>query len=282
MQYPFEMIWKSIRSLRKPDVFSVESGKRWCEEAWKHVGDAKLVDIHSPIDITRARLCGFALWWLAHDFCAESFGEDSCPELEWNEWIDQFEISPLFALIVATEAQPSQEALSEALVFQTEELSISDGEFDISFDDIKSDLVPRVCALAAMRLRQRVVDALVAGFGDESLLFASLYVACRDLDRIVERQQDELNDETEQIEDKLQDESDPEIIRKLTSRIEEIKQEIKPENLNRLARDRVIDHALYGSIGFGDEDSCSRMNGIDWCKGRCRVVITGVPSVQRE
>ncbi len=282
MQYPFEMIWKSIRLLRKPDVFSEESGKRWCEEAWTHITDANLLDIHSPIDITRARLCGFTLWWLAHDFCAACFGEDSSPELEWNEWFEKFEISPLSALVVGTESQPCNEALSNALVCQTEELSIYDGEFDFSFDESESDLASRVCALAAMRLRHRVVDAIVSGFGDESLLFASLYVATRDLDRIVERQMDELTEEAEEIEDKLQDESDPEIIRKLTSRLEDIKQENKPENLNQLARDKAINEALNGPISFGDEDSCSRMNGVDWCREGCRVVITGVPSVQRE
>lgn len=282
MQYPFEMIWKSIQLLPKPDVFSEESGKRWCEQAWKYITDANLVDLRSPIDITRARLCGFTLWWLAHDFCAACFGEDSCPELEWNEWSEKLEISPLFALVVGTESQLCNEALSNALVYQTDELFIYDGEFDFSFDENESDLASRVCALAAMRHRQKVVDAIVSGFGDESLLFASLYVATRDLDRIVERQMDELTEEAEEIEDKLQDESAPEIIREMTSRLEDIEQEIKPENLNQLARDKAINDALNGPISFCDEDSVSRMNGVDWCGGGCRVVITGLPSVQRE
>lgn len=282
MQYSFDDIWKSIQSLPKPDVFSDESWKSWYLVAWEHLTNADLLNLEAPIDITRCRLRGFALCWLAHDFCAASFGEESSPELYWNDWLSDFQISPLDALVVGTESQPCGTALSGAVVFQSDDFATGDDVFDFSIEESESDLIARVCCLAAMRLRPAIVNALVSGFGDESLLFANLYVASRDLNSLEECEQDRLNGEIEEIESELQHESDPKFILRLTSRLESLKEAVASEILVQRVRNKAIDAALNGPIYIGDEETCSRLNGLDWCREGCRVVVAGIPSVQRE
>jgi hypothetical protein len=282
MQYPFDMIWKTIQSLPKPDRGDVESWKSWYAEAWQHITDAGFVDIHSPIDVTRARLYGFVLCWLAHDFCAASFGEDSGPELYWSEWIESWHISPLDALVIGTESKPCGDALSDALVFQTEDMSDFDSEFDCEVGENESDLAARVCTLAAMRLRPKLVSALVLSFGNKSSLFASLYGACIDWEQVAAYQRDSLEDEIERIEDQLEDEGRPDIIRKLQSDLEAFRQASKPESLTQFARDQARHAALNDPVYIGDEETSYRLKGHEWCSEGCWVVLSGIPSVQRE
>jgi hypothetical protein len=207
MQYPFDTIWKLLKSLPKPDRGSQDSWRTWYETSWSHLSHSKLIDVNTHLDITRAKLVALTLCWIVNDFVGATYEYCEDYELYWNDWRRDMEISPLFAFVIATEAKSCSPSLSEAEIYQEAGTCTCEEDLTVDSSEFESDLSARICSMVALELRTKIVDLLAEGFGDSSLLFASLYMASQSLDPVDKFRQLDL-EELEEVESELADEEE--------------------------------------------------------------------------
>ncbi len=260
MMFPFETIWLLLKSLPNPDRGSRESWRKWYETAWQHLGNAKLIEVNRPIDVTRAKLTAFSLCWLAHDFDSATYEEFEDRELYWQDWYQTLEISPLITFAITTEQQLCHSWLAEAPVFaKPDEIDEFEDPMDFCQKELESDLAARTCATVAFKLRPDIFKALVTGFGDVSRFFASMFIASQDWDPIA-RYTETYREELEEIEEDLENEDVlPNERLDLEARRDDLIRILNREDLLQLAYEESVNEILNGTIDFSDEEFNQRL-----------------------
>lgn len=278
MEFQWQYAKPLFEKLDVPDYGSKDDWMRWYEEAWTHLTNAKLTHVKTPLDNLVVRLRIFAIGWLAHDFigAVQSDEWSSCPY--WKEWIEFFDIDPLWALITIGDQEIVNALIAESGLSSSDLLQEEEGEgIFCDVDDINEAFFHRMVMVAVYMQRDNVIGALMSGFGGDSGLFMSMYANCHSIEDEIERRMSDLEDAASQVEWQLAQATSDELKQKLQAELDAVRQEIE-DGIN--PQDVIEDfrfHAVADNIYFGDEDSQQRLNGYQWCNEGCPVVIHGEP-----
>lgn len=261
-----------------PDYGSRDNWMRWYEESWTHLTKAGLTQVGTPLDSLIVRLRIFAVGWLAHDFvgAVQSDKWSSCPY--WSEWISDFEINPLWALLTLDDRKILRDLTSDSGLSSSDSIEeVKDEGLLYDEEEINGDFFPRIVMAAVYVRRAEVIDALMEGFGGVEPLFMSMYANCYSMEEESEERINDLEEELEQFEWQLEQATSDEMKSRLQTSIDALRQKIEdgmhPQDIIKELRLRAGGDDIY----YGDEESGERLNGFLWCYEGCPVVIRGEP-----
>lgn len=276
MDFRWQYAQPYFAKLDSPGYGSEDQWMLWYEKAWAHLSKAGLTQVETPLDDLRVRLRIIALCWLSHDYCAAVLNDEyaSCPY--WEEWAGSLEIQPVWAMLTARKEQLLDAIVAESSLNSSDNIWEEEGE-GFSFDDreINSDLIPRLVMAAVYVQREKVIDALLDGMGGDGPLFMSMHVNCFSLEEVSDTIQNELEEELEDLEERVKHEASEEAAIQLRQTIEDIHSQLDEKALAQRAEE-LLDR-LSDPIYFGDEESLERLNGCQWCNERCPIVVRGEP-----
>jgi hypothetical protein len=160
--------------------------------------------------------------------------------------------------------------------------------FEENGDDIIKKTYVKVVAAATAMQRDLVCDALINQLDGSHMLFLCLYTSCVDIERLVDKRKDEIDDEIDNLQEDLDyalsiaaDEVNdlPEHhkrIESLRTEIERLEGCLDDSSIRETVMQQLQDYAFSCSpICLEDEDDVERMRAFDWCHTGCAIINAG-------
>jgi hypothetical protein len=278
MQLSWRFVEKLFQNVDYPVWGDGRAWDRWYEEAWTHFVESGLAEAETPIDGVRIKLRILALCWLAHDFCSATYGDRI--DLYWTDLGESLEIEPLLAIVSVADGKTVRQSLADAVVL-TERGWFADEEEALATvpDELTDDLTARITAYAAFRHRDEVVEALLKGFGDMSMLFASMYANCRSDEQVISEREDELMDIRDAIVAEIETAVGRDDLERLQSQLRLNSQQLERDALLENAITEKRKRALMDDLYVCDDESDQRMKGFQWFDEGCPVELLGYPEL---
>ena len=241
----------------------------WYRTCWSHLESDGMLEVRSGLDITRIKLRGMVLNWIAYEFC-EVAQQNGSAVLDWDCLRDAFDLPDDGLLLVAlTEAERIPlDSISDLIADHDEAL----WEATSIVDDWGRVLSTLANALAE-RERHDVLDALRFRFGGINELFRSMYgPSITELDAKSSKRC-QLEDELDELEEDLLD-SEGDVVRQETIRKQVF-------NIEKLLDDPAAIHKL---ILVDMNTECDRCNGdaihrkstYEWVASGCPIWIADI------
>lgn len=136
--------------------------------------------------------------------------------------------------------------------------------------------------------RDLVCDALISQLDGSHMLFLLFYTACVDIERLVDKRKDGIEDQIDELQDDLdyalsiatEELNDlPEHnkgIESLRIEIERLESCLDDSSIRETVMEQLQDDAFSCSpIGWENEDDVERMRAFDWCHTGCAIINEG-------
>jgi hypothetical protein len=162
------MSWNRIRNAARAvfNVWADQPEMKWARKAWFHLRTKGLTSYRTDVERTMVLVRLGTLALMYREFCEIAFGE-SQGDFEWVQW-DQLGIeSSSLPQLVHPETDSNEADGRGAEDREEGEIDDGDADGDLDINDALQEL--------SQRVRPEIYEALVDGFGDDSMLFASLW-----------------------------------------------------------------------------------------------------------
>jgi len=172
--------WHNIQESAS-EIFNIWLGSpelKWAEDAWSKLDLEELTSYENELDKHIVLIRFLALGTLYHEFCQFAF--EQMANIDYSSWAEALDSEILFI-------SPFRLGQLLGSSFMLEE--------EIYDSSTEHSLLPEFIGSLVEQQRAIVVTALVNGFGDESLLFAHLWLSRRSLDEENEENDDDEDSE---------------------------------------------------------------------------------------
>jgi DNA-binding transcriptional MerR regulator len=287
-----EFQWKHAKDLfsklETPDYGTTEGWSSWHEQAWGHLTKAGLTTVATPLDLTRIKLRIAATCWLTLDFVAAMQSDEYCNVFYWSDWISELQIEPLCAMATAMDDKGLRRVIKDYMDDpETEHEVCDEGGIIFYDDDLSRHQDAKVVAAAAGMQRNLVRTALINELNGSHELFLGLYIACRDIESLIDDRRDEIKSEIDELQEKLShaiarkareiifSEENQVATTRLRIAIKNCENALNGDSIREMVIDQLRDEAFRDVFYSSSGDDIERMRAFDWCETGCEIINMG-------